>query len=359
MKINIFALILSIIFTYFQISYSWGLEYWVKYNYEKATDKKNVTLFDTLDKCEKDCDNGFCSSINDYRGDAKTALINLGFDLPKDKLTSHAICYNVDEIDEGGINHNRWSLPNSSYFVSTQAIHHAFKYPDICHSFCQPLYKSGCYITSAGWKCFKETAPILEIPKNATPSNFTLPEKFRIYTMKKREDSKERCLYFKPQNSTVKIQDTKLNYTICDNTTIFDDNYFFYSKQLDQNNYLILHGNPQADILDSYAITFTRNLETIKFEKVLKDYYKQVWELVPTCTADSCGDAEGQRYKFRPYKIDQLCARINYLRKCDDDTKKVNNLQIFNITKYDITAIGPNNTTNITNTTNTTNTTKP
>lgn len=57
--------------------------------------------------------------------------------------------------------------------------------------------------------------------------------------------------------------------------------------------------------------------------------------MIATCTNELC-DGEGKHYKFQPYEIDRLCARVDYLRKCDDDSKKTLNLQKYNITKWDL-----------------------
>ena len=290
---------LSIFLILFQLSYQWGLRYWVQ------TENKKVKVYDTFQSCLDKCPTKDCYSVNDYHKEAKTALTNLGHNFNKN-ATTETICYTVNNT----INYNEWAHPDSKYFKVEEAIHHTFQYEDICNSFCQPLYESGCTITYTGWKCYKATAPIFTVPKNKTESDFKLPEKFTISTQGDDGEQGD-CLVFQP--------DERIKFTGCEKTS----NFTFYTKHLDANNYLILHDDPKSNGT-KYAMTYTRNIDVLKFRKVEENYYKQVWTIDSICHG---------KYRFLPYNIPSLCARIDYLRKCDDDKKEIGDLQIYDITE--------------------------
>lgn len=299
MKISTLTLILNlcILFILFKISYQWGLRYWVE------MENKKVKIYNSLENCFEKCSAKDCYSITDYHEEAKKALTNLGFDF--NKTSNQAICYTKNTP----IEFNEWAHPDSNYFKIEEAIFYTFQYEDICNSFCQPLYKSGCSLTYTGWKCYKATAPIITIPKNKTEADFKLPENFTIQTQAD-EGEEGDCLKFKA--------DEQIEFTGCTNSTDFT----FHAEHLDQNHFAILHDNPKGKNGTKYALTYSRNYDVLKFEELRDNYYKQAWNVDSICHG---------KYRFQPFNITGLCARIDFLRKCDDDKKEIGNLQIYTI----------------------------
>jgi hypothetical protein len=333
-----FLLIIYISFfsLFFHTTYSWGLHYWIET--EEINQTKNVKVYESLEICNKKCYLK-CYSVNDYREEFKKALISMGHVFPNNKTNLlEAVCI----TNNNPISSKIWNNPTSPYFNMTKAINFTFTLGDICHSFCQPLYNSGCYLTNIGHDCYKEIIIDMKIPINKTESDYKLPKKFRISNTVNPEKIypvKQMCLtYNKNFNETEK---SRLNFKLCHNITKYNDDFAFYAENIHHNYYMIYHKDSNENNSTRYAMTYKRNYEPIRFEIVKEKFTKQIWKIEklcfpPICKPDKYNTTHFFRFSAYPdLEGATLCARGSFLRKCDDGSLRVIFSQTYNITELE------------------------